>query len=323
MIDEDRVDAMYFLSYLRESVARPYMDRITVAMRPPVLLSFSVPMESMSTSFSCSYTSTGTATHYMISESADFSGAEWEVITETVTYTIQEEIGGHTLYFKLKNSFGESVAMSGIVNYKPMVVGGKVIVSLSNPSNTGVAYDIVGGEVVNYISPVTYNGWTTNTLRDVAGNDCCAYQKKKDDYPGIENTDYVSVNNSLFAPDNIDDSGAYPAKYITRHICNGKSNTGIPAVLRFTGITLGTYRLRILVSCSSGGDIDASMYGSMFYSGNNVTAHPTSSPVNNMTRFIEIDGVPVIDDGILDVKIWNTAGAYNRPGLNLIEIERL
>ena len=42
-----------------------------------------------------------------------------------------------------------------------------------------------------------------------------------------------------------------------------------------------------------------------------------------MTRFIEIDGVPVIDDGILDVKIWNTAGAYNRPGLNLIEIERL
>ena len=67
VIDEDRVDAMYFLSYLRESVARPYMDRITVAMRPPVLLSFSVPMESMSTSFSCSYTSTGTATHYMIS----------------------------------------------------------------------------------------------------------------------------------------------------------------------------------------------------------------------------------------------------------------
>lgn len=99
VIDEDRVDAMYFLSYLRESVARPYMDRITVAMRPPVLLSFSVPMESMSTSFSCSYTSTGTATHYMISESADFSGAEWEVITETVTYTIQEEIGGHTLLF--------------------------------------------------------------------------------------------------------------------------------------------------------------------------------------------------------------------------------
>lgn len=323
VLEGDRDDAMYFLSHLRESVARPYMDRITVAMRPPVLLSFSVPMESMSTSFSCSYTSTGTASHYMISESADFSGAEWEVITETVTYTIQGEIGGHTLYFKLKNTFGESVAMSGIVNYKPMVVGGKVIVSLSNPSNNGVAYDIVGGEVVNYISPVTYNGWTTNTLRDVAGNDCCAYQKKKDDYPGIENTDYVSVNNSLFAPDNIDDSGAYPAKYITRHICNGKSNTGIPAVLRFTGITLGTYRLRILVSCSSGGDIDASMYGSMFYSGNNVTAHPTSSPVNNMTRFIEIDGVPVIDDGILDVKIWNTAGAYNRPGLNLIEIERL
>lgn len=28
VIDEDRVDAMYFLSHLRESVARPYMDRI-------------------------------------------------------------------------------------------------------------------------------------------------------------------------------------------------------------------------------------------------------------------------------------------------------
>ena len=74
VLEGDRDDAMYFLSHLRESVARPYMDRITVAMRPPVLLSFSVPMESMSTSFSCSYTSTGTATHYMISESADFSG---------------------------------------------------------------------------------------------------------------------------------------------------------------------------------------------------------------------------------------------------------
>ena len=44
----------------------------------------------------------------MISESADFSGAEWEVITETVTYTIQEEIGGHTLYFKVKKTHSGS-----------------------------------------------------------------------------------------------------------------------------------------------------------------------------------------------------------------------
>lgn len=50
-----------------------------------------------------SYTNTGTATHWQVSESPNFYGASWVSVLTSPTYTIQR-IGPTTLYFRLKNA---------------------------------------------------------------------------------------------------------------------------------------------------------------------------------------------------------------------------
>lgn len=60
------------------------------------------------------------------------------------------------------------------------------------------------------------------------------------------------------------------------------------------------------------------------YEINGVVANPPSgfAPTNNNSQFIEISGVTVGQDGILDIYMGNT-NTYVRTGWNAIEIEEV
>jgi hypothetical protein len=65
-----------------------------------------------------------TPTHYMASESSNFSGASWQIWSATPKFTLSLGYGKKTIYFKVKNSEGESpVASDTIIPYKPCSVG--------------------------------------------------------------------------------------------------------------------------------------------------------------------------------------------------------
>jgi hypothetical protein len=98
-------------------------------------------------------------------------------------------------------------------------------------------------------------------------------------------------------------------------------NSGIKVMLRFQAFAAGTYKVRILPSCSTA--IQEDQFSSIFYSANNIEVNINFSPLNNMTQFVEIDKVTVGSDGLLDVYLWNTLGVNYVPGVNLIEIIKL
>ena len=194
---------------------------------------------------------------------------------------------------------------------------GKTIVSFAQLGNN-ISYDTVNGETINYISIVQGTSYTTNILKDASGDEVGNYLKRKADYPGEITVDRSAINTDVRQP-NVDDSGVYPAKYISRY--NSGSNTGLKVMLRFQAFAAGTYKVRILPSCDR--DLPSDQFPSVFYSANNVEINIDFSPLNNMTQFVEIDNVTVGSDGLLDVYFWNTLGVNYVPGVNLIEIIKL
>lgn len=73
-------------------------------------------------------TAAGSPTHYMASESPKFSGASWIKYSSAPKFTLSAGIGTKTVYFKLKNSFGESgVATDSIdLMLRPAVTSFKI-----------------------------------------------------------------------------------------------------------------------------------------------------------------------------------------------------
>ena len=194
---------------------------------------------------------------------------------------------------------------------------GKTIVSFAQLGNN-ISYDTVNGETINYISIVQRTSYTTNILKDASGDEVGNYLNRKADYPGEITVDRSAINTDVRQP-NVDDSGVYPAKYISRY--NSGSNTGLKVMLRFQAFAAGTYKVRILPSCDR--DLPSDQFPSVFYSANNVETNISFSPLNNITQFVEIDNVTVGNDGLLDIYFWNTLGVNYVPGVNLIEIIKL
>jgi hypothetical protein len=62
----------------------------------------------------------GVPSHYLISENDNFSNTDWKVFSSTIPFTISNNIGLKTIYFKLKNVLNaESSVFQTQIAYKP------------------------------------------------------------------------------------------------------------------------------------------------------------------------------------------------------------
>ena len=79
------------------------------------------------------FSSSGTPTHYMLSESSDFTGASWIAWSgSTVQFSLSSGDGLKTVYAKLKNSTGESLSVNSSITYKaPPVTSAPSLSSIS------------------------------------------------------------------------------------------------------------------------------------------------------------------------------------------------
>ncbi|MEA4841165.1 MAG: FISUMP domain-containing protein [Bacteroidales bacterium] len=130
--DFDYEDAQYFVQQLKAGIREPYQARIGVLVVAPVLTSMAINAGASGTEsrdVSVTYVKTGTATHYMISESSDFTGASWIAITDTILFNLSVAAGEKTVYLKLKNSYGESTVVSDAITYSvaPFSLSGVII----------------------------------------------------------------------------------------------------------------------------------------------------------------------------------------------------
>ena len=97
-------------------------DRITFNTLP-VVTSFEInsgAADTVSRTVTLSNTASGGLTHYMASESPGFVGASWQVYTALPTFILSEGYGEKTVYFKVKNAYGESEAVSDGIIYNEL-----------------------------------------------------------------------------------------------------------------------------------------------------------------------------------------------------------
>ena len=120
-------DARYFVGMLIPSQAAPFTARMEKVMQPPLLLEFAVIKTADSTentSITFTFATDERATHYMISESPTFEGAEWrDILYSLDTFELSNEAGTHTLYFKVRNTYGESSVFTDTIVYTPAAFG--------------------------------------------------------------------------------------------------------------------------------------------------------------------------------------------------------
>ena len=404
--EDDKVAAEYFIQRLKPSLRESYLNRLTAAVQPPVLSEFHIhnaETGTNTTSITFYYTA-NRATHYMVSESSAFEGAEWQPVGDTanVAFVISNTVGEHTLYFKVKNQFGESGVMTYSVIYTPQPVG-LTSVTVSNradniltirvsyvgiPSYYRIAETsegITSAEWTDFVEDITYtysdvsegkhyvyvqlkdrwdnvsevkesffdvvapglttvivsfagadyttsqevyNGKTINVtgaatisadradliLMDTEGNETAGYVINSNSYP---NPKVSPAKNN--AP-TVDDSGVYPAKYISSYVSSNGKIFETPLYFIFNGLAAGNYKIRILPSCNENSSVPANKYANTFYEANGISVNLSFDTTNNKDNFVEIDNVAIGQDGLLTLKLYNTGSMWYRPGMNLVEI---
>jgi hypothetical protein len=93
-------------------------DTISAAGSTPVVTSFTINAGALSTtngSVRLNNVATNSPTYYMVSEDPNFVGAEWQAYGTSPSFVLSSDSQTKTVYFKLKNGFGESSVVSDTI----------------------------------------------------------------------------------------------------------------------------------------------------------------------------------------------------------------
>ena len=116
----------------------------------PSVSSFNINNKAASTTsrlVTLNNTTTGTPTHYIVSESSSFSGAGWLTYAMAPSFTLSTGNGSKTVYFKVKNATGESpVASDSITLNETGGVTGKLHINSASGSVLSGASVTCGGK---------------------------------------------------------------------------------------------------------------------------------------------------------------------------------
>lgn len=264
---------------------------------------------------------TGTATHYMLSESSSFEGASWlpyaGVSGGTVPFNLSDLDGDKKVYLKIKNSIN---IVSNILsaNITLALAGSKVVISFAHTQYTTSYYRDLNGETINFMTWNRSETYSDFSLKSTAGIEKGKFVVKTSEIP-IDTT-IKAFALSGTAPTISGNTGPYPDEYLIRFFYPQSVNiAGNKALLRFKDFAAGTYTVRIL-SCNNTA-ITPTNQAKLFYQGNSGTPVVYSPQgTQNTTVFTELPNVIVTNDGILDIYCFNTGGIYSAPGFNLLEI---
>ena len=118
--DEDKDDALYFVNQLRDDLKAPFIARLNVNERPPVLNSISINSGAGVThdrSVSVSLDVSGTITHYKIGETEGLAGVSWIASpSRTLLFELSPGYALKTIFVQVKNANGESGIKSSTIS---------------------------------------------------------------------------------------------------------------------------------------------------------------------------------------------------------------
>lgn len=240
------------------------------------------------------FTAKGYPTHYMASESPTFVGASWSAITSTINFTLSENDGTKTVYFKIKNNIIESNSISAAIFYSETL---KYLINLS-----------VTNPVYNAPEP-----W--NNINSDAAPVGLLKAGLIDQYSGTSTLSLKVVSPFDGNSSNAQSNEIYP--YLAKAV-------GINWTISKTGTTgIGTIQLS---GCSPSKLYDILMYsnrqyggGDMIYSVNNIEQgyNNTFPNINNICTFTN---VVAWSGGTINISLKPDQGQTHDGELGLLDI---
>lgn len=254
---------------------------------------------------------------YRASETADLSDVEWRPFSDSIFYTLSEDIGNKTVYLQLQESDGSlsEIAASTLYMSSPDYVGRKMIV-VPYEGKEAKIIPMDQGHVINHLPLWQHESFDNTLLLDHTGIAWATRITKPSQLPS-EMQKPLTINGYWY-PELSENTGVYPDSVINNYFAL-LENELLPLKkgLRFI-LPEGMYTLQILLSTRNATTL--AKQSSIVYEANGIRVSPQDIPVNNNQVFVCIANVPVQSDGVLDFYVGQTDKAV--AGFNLIEIIR-
>jgi len=273
-----------------------------------------------SRNLSVKFINRGNPTHFMLSESEDFTGSIWQTFSSPVAYKLSSGSGTKVLYAKIKDATEESGVVSKTIEYKVLSqVGRKIIFAPVAEHYLQTTYaELPDGTVLNRCTTKQYEDWDNFSLKDSDGEPWATLVYKPTllpktmavqlEYLGGYNADSAKL---------VGKDVPYPITYMKKYfgIQNALELSPAKSGLRFL-IEPGTYTVRVLMSTINADLIKNQAV--IIYEANGIVASPSGLTVNNPGTFVELKDVVVDETRVLDFYIAQTKGLC--AGFNLLEI---
>lgn len=253
-------------------------------------------------------------THYMLSESASFSGAIWQEFVNPASFILSSGFGNKTLYAKLRDVDRVSEVVMSAIEYREKQVSRVALRCGMQPSTASEMNVLIdaGGLMVNNVKPM--NNYEI-PLYDVNGEVSEISYYNDTSIAGQMGSINASYNPT--EPEVYDGVYSFAALDVARYFEQyNQPETIVPYRIIFKA-PAGTYKVRVLGSTSSA---YGTTTGNKWYECNGVKGQPDFSLQNNFTNFVELDNVQPNGAGYLIVKWWGDPTRAAFACANLIEI---
>ena len=279
----------------------------------------------------------GIPTHYMVSENSEFTGgAFWlPFISSPLLYTLIDGTAGNkTVYMKLKNTSGETGAVSDSIELT--VAQLSAVWSLAGTANNTMTEEVSTktGDIINKLATSIHTSYSSKQLKSKKGEVIPWYVELNSSFyvADAETTgagSYAALPAGL-QPTLSGDTGVYEDNLLK--VCVGTNGNCVGGTLKgkfvFT-LPLGSYKIKVISSSNSSYALTDSQRLASFIkvaangvSGSPVVIGPPGFTGSGNTQFnAEVDFIVSTEaSGNVLFYFYNTVNGYYRPYINLLEI---
>lgn len=254
-----------------------------------------------------------TSLQYMLSESADFAGAQYaEYVPEReIDFTLSGK-GEKTIYGRVKTEDGQTAETGAVISY----VTRKCIISMNSYNVQERGFDTENGITKPGLWPIDWDVY--DVTGEVMGHIKFAGTVK-----------WIGLGNQFSATDTGDDSGVYPDKYLTLGYARQetKDNLSDASHITVSGLIPGTYKVRTLHNgFANWGNVESANNAYLIMQGVEyvIADLGVEQFKDNWHDLATVNDVVVGDDGLLTFAVAAGEGhTHWGVPLNMIEIEEV
>lgn len=261
----------------------------------------------------------GNPTQYLISEYSHFPYAEWiNYSSGQILFEISSLPGVHTIYLKLRDARTITPFVSDEIEKIPITE--TAVVSFTGSSATPAWETASNGKLINLYGLAYSTDYVRPDLKLTNGQVLGKFINNR----ALVTGQTLFSNSASANPTLAGNAGTYPDKYFARFNYHQSANISTNFGSILFELPAGTYTFKVYMSTSYNitGTIQAALKYKLLVNGveETIVSCGYTTLQNNTTQYTAIPSISLAALSEVEIRCFNTAGEYNKPGFNLVEI---